>query len=225
MYKKMVALQGNLKGEKEQLEEEIKQLKSDSQHANLVLFDENLAASRITQAQTNDQLNGQETAKALIKEIDKERESLLKANADINLKADTAKQLLPAKEARLLSVNNEINKIGWEITELITQEANKRLKAKTKKYRRLAIDLLNTLIEIDALNAVIGESPQDNPAKLVLKISSLPAANLDDFDKLQPWRWQPSGEKLIFPRQSAFTAVNEKHQLIKEEIKGYLNGK
>ncbi len=225
MYRELVDLKNQFQDERTQLKTDVKELKIILENPDLAPFDELYAASRMTEAKSKDQLEGLKTADKLIKEIEKERAELLTQNEAFTLKANEAKQVLPSKEARLLSVENEINSLEWKIKALIDAEVKKRLVTKTKKYRRLALDLLNTLIEIDALNAVITENPHENPAKYVLQVDSLPDAKLDDFDNLHPWQWQPSGKKLVFPREAAFPAVHNKHLSLIEEIKGNLYGK
>lgn len=225
MYRQLVDLQSQLQGEKTQLETEVKELKAILEQPASVLFDELSAASRMTEAKSKDQLEGLKTADKLIKEIEQERAELSKTNQVTALKVNEAQQVLPSKEARLLSVENEINSLEWKIKGLIDAEVKKRLVTKTKKYRRVAVDLLNILIEIDALKSVVSENPHENPAKHALQVDSLPAVGLDNLSDISPWQLQPSGEKLVFTREAAFPAVHNKHSEIIEEIKGNLYGK
>jgi len=225
MYKQLVDLQSQLQNEKTQLEKEVNELKTTLEKPVAASFDELSAAGRMTEAKSKDQLEGLKTADKLIKEIEKERAELLKHNEAFVLKANEAKQLLPSKEARLLSIKNEINSLGWKIKALIDAEVKQRLVTKTKKYRCVAVDLLNILIEIDALKAVISENPHENPAKHALQVDSLPAVGLDNISDIFPWQLQPSGEKLVFTREAAFPAVHKKHLEIIKEIKGNLYGK
>lgn len=225
MYRQLVDLQNQLQDEKTQLQTEVKELKIILEKTDSISFDELSAASRMTEAKSKDQLEGLKTAGKLLKQIEKERAECLKENEAIALKVNQAQQILPAREARLLSVENEINSLEWKIKGLIDSEAKKRLVTKTKTYRRLALDLLNTLIEIDALNAVITENPHENPAKYVLQVDSLPSVGLGSINDVSPWQLQPSGQKLVFTRESAFPAVQNKHLSLIEEIKGNLYGK
>jgi chromosome segregation ATPase len=224
MFKKMIDLQASLQAEKAQLESDIAELQAILEAPAPEPFDEFTAASRITQAKTKDHLEGSKTAEAIIKSLDKERaEAAKKHEAHANQAADITQKLTP-KRAQLAAINSEIAALGWKVKALIKDAANERLCAAIEGYRLTASALLNALIEIDALKAALADDPSENPARYVLLVESLPALSADTLEHLNPWQLLDSGEKLIFPKESALAAVRNRQLAITEEIKGALYG-
>lgn len=224
MYKKIAELQTQLQIEKELLLSEVKQLKSSAaDNSGLEPFNEYQAATRITTAKSSDHLEGTKTANKVIKQVDKERkESHEKLEKMATHKAEVEQQLLQ-KQAELTAVESEINALGLKLKSFIDSEAKQRLASKIKDYRHTATELLSLLIDIDALNAVFTENPGESPIKYVLGIQSLPAIGTDNLEEIQPWVIQQSGQKLIFTREAALPAVQERKTALLKDIKGSLN--
>jgi len=222
MYKKRVELKKQLQADKAQLEADVTELRAVIDQPDPALFDEFAAASRITAAKSKDHLEGGKTADAVAKTVDKERgEAVKKLDAMAGQKADAQKSL-PAKQAQLAAVDNELTTLHWQLREFINQAARERLSDAVHTYQQAAGQLLRALIEIDALNAVMADDPNENPAKLVLRVEPLPAVGIDDLTASEPWQLQASGEKLFFPCESAFPAVHNRHLALLEDIKGTL---
>jgi len=225
MYKQLISLQEKLQNDKKQLEQEISDLLIIVDAPETQLFNESLAASQITEAKTKDHFDGTKNSDKIIKAVDKARIQSVKNNEESAALKVSASDSLLIKSASLSSLNSEITALDWKIKECIHSEARKRLACKVKQYHKTAVALLNDLIEIDALKSVFTENPNENPAKYVFSIDSLPIISLNDLGDVAPWQVQASGEKLVFTREYAFQAVHNKHLAIIEEIKGALHGK
>lgn len=217
-------MQVQLQEEKTSLLSEVKALQtSAADNSGLKPFNEYQAATRITTAKSNDHLEGTKTADKVVKQVDEERkESHQKLERMAAHKAEIEQQLLQ-KQAELRAVNSEIDALDLKLKSFIDTEAKQRLTNKIKDYRQTATQLLSLLIDIDALNAVFTENPGESPIKYVLGIQSLPAIGTDNLEEIHPWVIQQSGQKLIFTREAALPAVQERKVAIINDIKGSLN--
>ncbi len=224
MYKKLIDLKNQLRTDKAQLEADVAELRAVIDQPDPALFDEFAAASRITSAKSKDHLEGGKTADAVAKTVDKERAEAVKKLDALAEQKTNAHKLLPSKQAQLAAVGNELTALHWQQREFINQAVRERLSDAVQTYQQAAGQLLRALIEIDALNAVMADDPSENPAKLVLRVESLPAIGVDGGENSEPWQLQASGEKLIFPREAAFPEVHNRHLAILEDIKGALYG-
>lgn len=224
MYKKLVELKIKLLADKAQLESEVGELQANIDQSEPAPFDEFAAASRITSAKSKDHLEGGKTADTVAKAVDKERSEAVKKLDALSEQKANAQKLLPPKQAQLAAVDNELTALHWQLREFVNQAARERLSDAVQTYQQAAGQLLRALIEIDALNAVMADDPSENPAKLVLRVESLPAIGVDSGEDSDPWQLQASGEKLIFTREAAFPAVHNRHLAILEDIKGTLYG-
>jgi len=224
MFKKIVELQAQLQAEKVSLLSEVKELQSSAaDNSKLEPFNEYQAATRITNAKSNDHLEGTKTAKEIIKQVDKEREETHNKLEEMAAHKTEVEQQLLQKQAELRAVKSEIDALDLKLKSFIDTEAKQRLASKVKDYRQTATELLSLLIDIDALNAVFTENPGESPIKYVLGIQSLPAIGTDNLEEIHPWVIQQSGQKLIFTREAALPAVQERKLAIINDIKGSLN--
>lgn len=222
MVKKLLALQTQLQDERESLADELQALLMVIDEPEPPAFEELQAAKRITAAKSADHLEGTQTAEAIAKAIDKERAESVKQLAAIAKQKTEARQKHAMKQAQLTAIDNELASIALKIKGFIQEEAQTLLQAKTEAYRVAAVALLNALIDIDALNAIIADAPNENPAKLVLQLKPLPKVGLDNAAGVEPWQLQEHCEKLIFTSDAAFPIVNSRYIAITEAIKGTL---
>ncbi|ATG89111.1 hypothetical protein [Methylomonas koyamae] len=222
MLKKLIELESQLQAERRELAAELQALQTELDQPEPAVFDELVAARQLTAAKTADHLDGTQTANAIAKAIDKERgESVKKLAAFAKQKAESG-QKCAMKQAQLTAIDSELASIAWKIKGFIQEEAKILLEAKTEAYRAAAVSLLNALVDIDALNAIIADLPNENPAKSVLLLKSLPRIGLETSADVSPWQIQEHGEKLIFTSDSAFPIVNSRFLDLSEEIKGSL---
>lgn len=222
MVKKLLELQNQLQDERQVLDDELQSLQAIIDQPEPSPFDELSAAKRLTAAKSADHLEGSQTADAIAKAIDKERAESAKQLATISKQKTEARQKHAMKQAQLTAIDSELASIDWKIKGFIQQEAQTLLQAKTEAYRAAAVALLNALIDIDALNAIIADLPNENPAKLVLLVKSLPKVGLDNAAEIEPWQLQEHGEKLLFTSDSALPVVNSRYLALTDEIKGNL---
>lgn len=222
MLKKLIELESRLQDERTVLVDELQSLQTIIDRPELSPFDELSAAKRLTAAKSADHLEGSQTAEAIAKAIDKERAESTKQLSSLMKQKAEAEQKHAIKKAQLSAVDSELASIDWKIKSFIQQEAETMLQAKTEAYRAAAVALLNALIDIDALNAIIADMPNENPAKLVLLVKSLPKVGLDSTADVEPWQLQEQGEKLLFTSDSSLPVVNNRFQALREEIKGNL---
>ena len=224
MFKQIAELQSQLQAEKVKLLSEVKELqKSAAENSGLERFNEYQAATRITTAKSNDHLEGTKTANSVIKKVNKERKENHETFEKIATHKVEAEQQLLQKQAELAAAEREIDALDLKLKSFVDTEAKHLLDSKIKDYRQTATELLNLLIDIDALNAVFTENPGESPIKYVLGIQSLPAIGTDNLDEIHPWIKQQSGQKLIFTREAAFPAVQERKIALLNDIKGTLN--
>lgn len=222
MLKKLIELESQLQAELKNITGNLQSLQAIIDQDEPYLFDELSAAKRLTAAKSADHLEGSQTAEAIAKAIDKERNESAKQLATISKQKADARQKHAMKQAQLTAIDSELASIAWKIKAFIQQEAQTLLQAKTEAYRAAAVALLNALIDIDALNAIIADMPNENPAKLVLLVNSLPKVGLENAAEVEPWHIQEHGEKIIFASDSAFPIVNSRYLAITEDIKGTL---
>jgi chromosome segregation ATPase len=223
MYKKLKYLKTQLQDEQAALETEVHELETIVNQPEPRPFNELEAASRITKAKSQDHLEGTNTAIAVIKKIDEERAETLQKIELLSAKRAEAKQQLPAKKAQLSSVTNEASRIHWQIKAMIDQEANRRLEQTVNAYQKAANDLLDALVDFDALNAVISDDPHNNFVKKVANVVAIPVLG-DNKAEIGSWQLKTTGDAYFVTEQVASQTVRHRYETILEEIKGDLYG-
>jgi len=224
MITKLIKLQDKLESDQKRLEEEIKALSQQLHESVSSQFSEHAAASKITAAKTQDYLQGTDTAKQIINDVEKARNQHIQALEKFEKRKKERQRQLLSKQAELEATKREFNLVSHKIQTFVAEEAESILQDTVNDYQSITKKLIQVLTEIDALKAIILNNPESNPVRYVLQIESLPATDLTPESIQEPLQII-SGGKIILPREKAFSAVHNRISALNEEIKGKLHDK